>query len=85
MRVVSLSLGQFTAIDVGPVEYISIAADAGFQKVSLLVNSPNPKSEYPLVTRENSSEVKTALQTSGLGVNNIECFMLTPTTDIDRF
>lgn len=81
----NLSLGQLTAIDLAPEEYINIAAAAGVQGVSLLVNSPNPATPFPLVTEDNFGAVQTALKTSALEVNNVECFMLTPHTNIEHF
>jgi sugar phosphate isomerase/epimerase len=82
---VDLSLGQFTAIEVDPVRYIAIAASAGCQKVSLLTCSPSPQMPLPLVTRENFATVRKALDTTGLTVSNVECFMITPDTNVEVF
>jgi sugar phosphate isomerase/epimerase len=82
---VDLSLGQFTAIEVDPAEYIAIAASAGCQKVSLLTLSPSPHMPLPLVTRENFATVRKALDTTGLTVSNVECFMITADTNIENF
>jgi len=82
---VNLSLGQFTAIDVPPEEFIAIAADAGCGKISLLTNSPSPQMPLPLVTRENLRAVRNALDETGIAVNNVECFLITPNSDIETF
>jgi sugar phosphate isomerase/epimerase len=82
---VNLSVGQFTAIEVDPAEYIAIAASAGCQKVSLLTNSPSPQMQLPLVNRENFERVRKALATTGLTVSNVECFMITPDTNVEDF
>lgn len=82
---VNLSLGQLTAIEAEPAEFIAIAAAAGAQSVSLMVNSPNPQSPFPEVTQDNFSAVQQALRDSGLRVNNVECFMLTPHSNVESF
>lgn len=82
---VSLSIGQLTALEVTPAEFVTIAAAAGAQAVSLMVNSPNPKTPFPEVTRDNLPAVQQALRDSCLRVNNIECFMLTPHTVVEQF
>lgn len=81
----NLGLAHFTATDVDIDTFIAIAAETGCQRISLFVNSPNPQAAIPLVSRKNLAEVKQSLQTHGLEVSNIECFMLTPGTDIESF
>jgi len=80
-----LSIGQYSALDVGVEDYIGIAAANGCRTVSLLVSSPNPQAQLPLVTADNLDSVRQCLQATGLGVLNAECFMLTPDTDVAGF
>ena len=81
----TLSLGQMTALDVSPTEYIDIAAGAGCQQVSLMVRPPSPQSPVPTVTADNIAAVEERLAATGLEVLNAECFMLTPQTDVRDF
>ena len=81
----NLSLGQMTALDVSPTEYIDIAAAAGCQMVSVMVRSPSPQAPVPTVTADNIAAVEERLAATGLTVLNAECFMLTPNTDIQDF
>lgn len=82
---VSLSIGQLTALEVQPPEFVRIAADAGAQSVSMMVNSPNPRTPFPEVTPDNLEAVQQVLRDTGLRVNNVECFMLTPHTVVENF
>lgn len=81
----TLGIGQLTAIEVNPLEYVSIAAEAGLDFLSLFVCQASPQSKFPLTTRENFAAVKERLGARGLKVSNIECFVLTPTTDVEAF
>lgn len=80
-----LGIGQFTAIEVAPEEYIGIAAATGCDRVSLLTISPNPQMPLPLVTTDNFASVKAALDAAGICVGNIECCMLTPQCEVESF
>jgi len=80
-----LGIGQLTAIEVRPTEYISIAAEAGLDFLSLFVCQASPQSNFPLTDRENLADVRAELRASGLKVANIECFALTPATDVEAF
>lgn len=82
---VTLGLGQLTAIDVDPVEYIAIAAATGCQTVSLFVTQAGAQSRFPLVTGENCDAVKEQLLATGIQVANVECFMLTPKVNVEDF
>ncbi len=81
----NLGLGQLTAIEVSPVDYVSIAAEAGCQMVSLFVRQPGAQAKFPLTTRDNCKEVREALCATGLQVANIECFMLIPNVDVEQY
>lgn len=80
-----LGIGQLTAIEVPPEEYIAIAAGTGCDQVSLLAMSPNPQMTFPLVTADNLDAVKAVLDRTGLGVGNVEVAMLTPQCDVESF
>ena len=80
-----LGIGQFTAIEVTPAEYVGVAAEAGFDRVSLLTISPNPQMSLPLITRDNVAGVKSALDSASVDVGNLECCMLTPHCDVEAF
>lgn len=82
---ITLSIGQYTALDVSPEEHIDIASESGCQMVSLLVNAPSPQATLPLVTHKNLSRVKNALDSSGIRVLNIEWFIIGPDTDVEHF
>lgn len=82
---VNLGLGQLTAIDVDPVEYIAIAAETGCQTVSLFVSQLGTQGRFPLTTRDNSDAVKEQLRATGIQVANVECFMLVPNVDVELF
>lgn len=82
---VSLSVGQLTALEAQPAEFIHIAAEAGAQSVSVFVNSANPKAPFPETNADNLASVQQALRDTGLRVNNVECFMLTPYTVVENF
>jgi len=80
-----LSIGQLTALDARLTEYIDIAASAGCQKVSLMVQSAGPNWNWQLTTRDNLQDVKQKLAETGLGVLNAECFMLVPGVNVDDY
>ncbi len=82
---VSVGLGQLTAIDVSPVEYISIAAEAGCQAVSLFVQQPGGQGKFPLTSRDNLDAVQQRLRATGLQVASVECFMLVPNVDVETW
>jgi sugar phosphate isomerase/epimerase len=68
-----------------PTAFIEAAGDAGLDAVSLFVQAPGPQSHFQLTTAQNLSEVRKALSDTGVTLKNIECFMLTPKTDISQF
>lgn len=80
-----LSVGQYSAIELTPLEFIACAKAMAVNAVSLMANPPGPGLEHALVTQDNITQVKGALEQAGLHVLNIECFLLTPKTQIDSF
>ncbi len=76
-----LGLHQLSALDVGPLELIDIAAKTSCQEVSLF-SQPIGASPLPLVTKNNYQALRSALAVNGLQMANIECFMLTPNTQV---
>ncbi len=81
----NLGLGQLTAVEVTPLEYVAIAAESGCQAVSLFVCQPGAQAKFPLTTRDNCETVKAKLRETGLQVANIECFMLVPNVDVEQY
>lgn len=81
----TLSIGQFTVLDTQVENFIELAATNNCQAVSVLVCSPSPQTPLPLVTSDNLSSVKAQLDTTGISILNVECFMITPRTDIESF
>lgn len=80
-----LSIGQFSALDVGVEAFIDIAAANSCQAVSLLVRSPSSQAQLPLVSGQNLPGVKHRLQATGVTVLNVDCFMLAPGCDVPGF
>lgn len=80
-----LSIGQFTALDLSLEDFIDNTAANGCPLLSLLVCPPNPQIQLPLVSGENLAAIKTRLDTCGLSVLNVECFMLTAKTEVDTW
>jgi sugar phosphate isomerase/epimerase len=81
----NLGLGQLTAVEVGPLEYVDIAAASGCQFVSLFVRQPGPQAKFPLTTRDNCTAVSAKLRKSGVQVGSVECFMLVPNVDVEQY
>ena len=81
----TLGIHHLAALEVDPVEFVTLASESGCQEVSLFVQAINPKAGYPLVTAENSAAMAERLRATGIRLANIECFMLTPKTDVESF
>ncbi len=81
----SLSLHQMTALDVDPSELVTLAAQTGCGEVSIFVHQQDPRSAFPLVTRENRRDFEARLNATGVRVANVEVFMIAPGVDIDSF
>lgn len=79
------SIAQFTALNASPVDYLRAVAQAGSDFVSLMMNAPGTDNAIPVVSNDNLAEVRQVLSDTGLKVAKVECFMLTPNTDVAAF
>lgn len=81
----TLGIGQLTAIELTPVEYITLAAEANLDTVSLFLN-PMANIQGPcLTTRKNYRVVKDCLDATGVKAANIEVFPLLPGVEIEEY
>lgn len=80
-----LGVGQLSALELEPVEFIRAAAASGLQAVSLFVNQASAQSAFPLTTAKQVADVRATLDGEGMAALNVECFMLTPASDIDSY
>lgn len=80
-----LSIHQLTALEVEPDALVSLAAKTGCQEVSVFTRQPSSRSAFPLVNRDNVGLVTAALRESGVKINNIEAFLITPATEVQAF
>lgn len=80
-----LGVGQLSALELEPPDFIRAAATSGLQAVSLFVNQASSQSAFPLTTSARLAEVQSTLDGEGIEVLNVECFMLTPASDIDSY
>ncbi len=76
-------------MDVGPLELIEIAAQSGYQAVSLFTNAPpvpiagqEGKFVFPTVTPAIEREARERLDALGLAMVNAEFFLLKPDVDL---
>lgn len=81
----SLGIHHLTAVETDPAEFVSIAAAVGCKRISVFTQTFSPQSGWHLVTRNNIQAFKDRLDSTGVQVTNIECFMITPHTDIESF
>jgi sugar phosphate isomerase/epimerase len=81
-----VSVANLTVGRVDPVEFIEKAAAAGFGAVGLLVMSATSQPlQHEIVGRpEVMRAVKSALAANGMRVFDIEAFILSPQTDLER-
>lgn len=80
-----LGIGQLTAIELTPTEYIAMAAECSLDTVSLFLNPMGNISGPCLTTSENSRAVKEQLRATGIQMANIEVFPLLPNLDIESY
>jgi sugar phosphate isomerase/epimerase len=81
------SLAFLTVFDLGPVEAIRAAAEAGYDLVGLrLLPAAPTESAYPILTDDAVlAEAQAALKDTGVGVADIEIVRLEPETDVATF
>ena len=87
-----LGLHQLSAMDVGPLELIEIAAECGYGAVSLFTHAPHVPIEgqegkfvFPTVTPALAHEVRARLDGHGLAMVNAEFFLLKPDADFAAY
>lgn len=80
-----LGIHHLAALEVDPVEFVTLASQAGCQEVSLFVQPVSPQASYPLVNPENFTAVEDQLRATGTRLANIECFLISPATAIESF
>lgn len=88
----AIGLHQLTAMDIGPLELIEVAAACGFGAVSLFTNAPHVpiagqegKFIFPTVTTALEREVTARLEDHGLAMVNAEFFLLRPEIDLAAY
>jgi sugar phosphate isomerase/epimerase len=82
-----LSLDHLTVFEASPPEIVSIAAETGCQAVSLFIQKPNERVDVPPLITDAALRRETARRMADTGVRlgAIECFIITPETDIASF
>jgi len=81
------SLAFLTIPDIGPLEAVHVAADAGYQMVGLrMLPATAEESPYPILSSQRLlREVAAALDGRGIRVGDLEIIRLAPDTDIGAF
>ena len=82
-----ISLANLTVGRTTQTELIQAAAQAGFGKVGLLIMTATAQPlQHEVIGRpEVVREIKATLEDTGVGVFDIEAFVLSPQTDLERF
>lgn len=82
-----LSLANLTVGRIPQTELIEVAAEAGFGAVGLLIMTATSQPlQYEVIGRpEVIREVKAALKDTGVRAFDIEAFVLSPQTDLERY
>jgi sugar phosphate isomerase/epimerase len=82
-----LSLAHLTIAEVAPPDVPAIAAAAGFQSISLRLNSPRADVASPPMLGDTPMrrETRRNLLDAGIGLFSIEALLLTPETDVGRY
>lgn len=81
----SLGIGQLTAIELDPTDYVAVAAEAGLEAVSLFINPMGSIEGSCLTGSDNCAAVKQQLRATGLRVANVECFPIVPGLDVESY
>ena len=77
-----LALAPTTLPDTPPLEYVSLAAEAGFDAIGLRLNRSPGLPFHPVV---GVRELKSAVAASGLPVLDVYSFYLRPETDLEEY
>lgn len=87
-----LGLHQLSVMDISPLELIEVAAQCGYERVSLFTNAPvvpiegqEGKFAFPTVTPEMRGEVQSRLAAHGLEVVSAEFFLMRPDVDLETY
>lgn len=87
-----LGLHHLTLKELDPLAFIDVAAEAGYDQLSLFTNAPHVpqagregKFVYPTVTPELVPEVQARLDAHGLKVVNAEFFLMTLEVDLAAY
>lgn len=82
-----LSLEQITAWGLSPPALIDLAATLGCEAISLFVEAVNPESAGPPLIGNAPllRDIKARLDATGVTINTLECFALTPDTQVAAF
>jgi sugar phosphate isomerase/epimerase len=80
-----LSLHHLVATEISAAELVEVAADVGADRVCLFVQSMPGAMSFPLVGREDATEVRRVMDLTGVSACNLEFFGLTPDVDIESF
>jgi len=82
-----LSLDHLTVFDAPPPEIVSIASELGCRAISLFVQKPNDRVNVPALIADAGLRRETARRMADTGVrlDAIECFILTPEVDVAAF
>ncbi len=82
---VPLGIHHLTAIELDPVDFAGLAAEAGCQSISVFTQPLPTRAGFPLVDADNRTAFAGRLRDGGLQLANVEGFMLTPETDMAAF
>jgi sugar phosphate isomerase/epimerase len=88
-----LALHQLTALDVNPLELVSLAAATGCQRIVTWVHDPVdpfpgkgwPQFHFPTVTPGTKAEMKLRLADNGIELANIEMFPIAPDVEVEQY
>lgn len=82
-----LALEPLCLLDVGARQAVDIAARAGFDFVSMVLQSPAPMLPVDPIVRDVTlrREAIAAMKTAGIRMHNIECFNLRPDARFEEF
>jgi len=81
----TLGVHHLSALEVDPVDFVSMAAEAGCQAISVFTHQANPQGNLPLVTRENRRAMRDRLEATGIRIANVDAFMIRPDVDWSAF